>query len=112
MDLAIDAHGTYPQRTETDLIGYLLERDGIIRIEPLDADLTARLLREEESITNVSGGLRIEGSGSTTGGCGTAPRWDTVSSCSATRRSRVRRGSPWRWSTTPEPSWVTMSRLA
>lgn len=63
MDLAIDAYGTYPQRTETDLIGYLSGRDGIIRIEPLDADLTARLLREEESITNVSGGLRIDNRG-------------------------------------------------
>ena len=63
MDLAIDAYGTYPQRTETDLIGYLSGRDGIIRIEPLDTDLTVRLLREEESITNVSGGLRIDNRG-------------------------------------------------
>lgn len=63
MDLAIDAHGAYPQRSETDLIGHLSEREGIIRIEPLDADLTARLLREEESITNVSGGLRIDNRG-------------------------------------------------
>ena len=65
MELAAERHDVVRPMSESDVMEYILSKEGVLRVEPLDRRTVGRLVEAEESITRVSGGMRLENRGMT-----------------------------------------------
>lgn len=65
MELAAERHDVVCPMNESDVMEYILSKGGVLRVEPLDRRTVGRLVEAEESITRVSGGMRLENRGMT-----------------------------------------------
>lgn len=65
MELAAERHDVVRPKSESDVMEYILSKEGVLRVEPLDRRTVGRLVEAEESITRVSGGMRLENRGMT-----------------------------------------------
>ena len=63
MELAAERHDVVRPMGESDVMEYILSKEGVLRVEPLDRRTVGRLVEAEESITRVSGGMRLENRG-------------------------------------------------
>ena len=63
MELVAERHDVVRPMGESDVMEYILSKEGVLRVEPLDRRTVGRLVEAEESITRVSGGMRLENRG-------------------------------------------------